>query len=32
MPTLPEGTRYGTLTWQVIRAVGDTAQDPADTP
>lgn len=27
MPTLPEGTRYGTLTWQVIRAVGDTKQD-----
>lgn len=32
MPTLPEGTRYGTLTWQVIRAVGDTAQDPDRDP
>lgn len=32
MPTLPEGTKYGTLTWQVIRAVGDTAQDPDRDP
>lgn len=32
MPALPEGTRYGTLTWQVIRAVGDTAQDPDRDP